>query len=319
METSIKTERQKRIRGVGYILAAAFFFALMNLFVRTAGDVPVFQKCFFRNLVAFFVALAVLIKSGDGFQIGEGNFKYLMYRSVGGLLGVFCNFYAIDHINISDASMLNKLSPFFAIILSTFILKERANRRQWAAVIIAFIGALFVVKPTFSMASLPAISGVLGGFGAGYAYTYVRKLGNRGEKGTRIVLFFSGFSCLATLPYLIFAYHPMEWWQLGSLLLAGCAAAGGQFSITAAYTNAPAKEISVYDYSQVIFAALLGVIFLGQWPDIYSVIGYVIIISVAVIKWRMDNKDEQKRFENEKGWPDEDITGDKRVRWSGNQ
>ena len=50
----------------------------------------------------------------------------------------------------------------------------------------------------------------------------------------------------------------MEWWQLGSLLLAGIAAAGGQFSITAAYTNAPAKEISVYDYSQVIFAAILG-------------------------------------------------------------
>lgn len=58
-------------------------------------------------------------------------------------------------------------------------------------------------------------------------------------------------------------------------------AAGGQFSITAAYTYAPAKEISVFDYTQVIFAALLGFIFLNQIPDIYSVVGYIIIIGVA--------------------------------------
>ena len=69
------------------------------------------------------------------------------------------------------------------------------------------------------------------------------------------------------------------------LLLAGLAAAGGQFSITAAYSNAPAREISVYDYTQVIFAALLGFIFFSQIPDVWSVIGYVIICGVSVIMY----------------------------------
>ena len=82
----------------------------------------------------------------------------------------------------------------------------------------------------------------------------------------------------------------MEWWQLLMLLGAGLAATGGQFSITAAYFNAPAREISVYDYSQIIFATMLGFVFLGELPDIYSIIGYLIIISMAVLMFLYNNQ-----------------------------
>ena len=75
--------------------------------------------------------------------------------------------------------------------------------------------------------------------------------------------------------------RPMTLQQIGCLLMAGLMATGGQFSITNAYTYAPAKEISIYDYTQVIFAALLGFFLLNQVPDVYSVIGYIIIIGVA--------------------------------------
>ncbi len=75
---------------------------------------------------------------------------------------------------------------------------------------------------------------------------------------------------------------------------AGAAATGGQLSITKAYTKAPAKEISVFDYSQVIFAALLGFVFLQQIPDYLSVIGYVIIIGSAIFKWNYNLRYEEK-------------------------
>lgn len=75
----------------------------------------------------------------------------------------------------------------------------------------------------------------------------------------------------------------MDLKQLLFLLLAGLAATGGQFSITAAYTYAPANELSVYDYSQIIFAGILGFVFLGEMPDILSYIGYVVIISASVV------------------------------------
>ena len=69
------------------------------------------------------------------------------------------------------------------------------------------------------------------------------------------------------------------------LLLAGISAACGQFSITKAYTKAPAREISVFDYTQVLFAAILGFLFLEQIPDQLSFLGYAIIIGSAVFKW----------------------------------
>ena len=169
-------------------------------------------------------------------------------------------------------------------IFSALILKEKVKIPQALIVIGAFLGSLLIIKPTPAIFSEPAsLIGLLGGLGAGVAYTYVRVLGQKGEKGPFIVFVFSSFSCIATLPFLILDYHPMSIMQIVCLLFAGLAASGGQFSITAAYFHAPAKEISVYDYSQIIFSALLGFIIFGQVPDIYSWIGYIIICTMAVV------------------------------------
>lgn len=270
-------------KGILYIILSAFCFALMSTCVRMAGDLPSVQKSFFRNLVAVFFALFILIKDKKSFTIPKGNLKYLLLRSICGTLGILCNYYAIDHLVLSDASMLNKMSPFFAILFSYVLLKEKLDPVQLCAVIIAFLGSLLIIKPSFSsLVCLPALMGLLGGIGAGAAYTFVRILGQRGQKGPFVVFFFSAFSCLFCLPFVVFSYTPMTLRQFLVLLGAGLAASGGQFAITAAYYHAPAKEISVYDYSQIIFAALLGFILFSQIPDRLSILGYVIILSMAV-------------------------------------
>ena len=273
-------------KGILCIISAAFFFSLMTVFVRMAGDLPTMQKTVFRNLVAAIVSWGMLIKAKEKINFGgKEDIFALFMRSLFGTTGLICNFYAIDRLNISDANMLNKLSPFFAILMSGFILKEKAHKWEWLSVFIAFIGAVLVIKPGFSMSAGPAFIGLLGGFGAGVAYTFVRKLGKNGIKGPVIVMFFSTFSVVVCTPGFLLNYQPMTIQQVIILLLAGAAATGGQLSITAAYTHAPAKEISVYDYTQVIFAAVWGFFFFEQIPDVYSFIGYAIIITAAVIKF----------------------------------
>ncbi len=267
-----------------YIILSAFCFAVMNLCVRMSGNLPAFQKSFFRNLVAVFFALAVLLRKKNSFRWKKGNFRYLLLRSAVGTVGIVCNFYALGHIPLSDASMLNKMSPFFVILFSLILLKETLTFFQGAAVVVAFLGTLLIIKPSFQNIDLfPSVVGLAGGMCAGFAYTMVRILGNRKENGSLIVFFFSAFSCLSMLPFLLFDFHPMSVRQLLILLGAGLAATGGQFSITAAYCHAPAREISVYDYSQIIFATLLGLVFLQEMPDLYSVAGYVIISAMAVL------------------------------------
>lgn len=281
----------RHAKGVLCIIISAFCFALMNMFVRAAGDLPSIEKSFFRNAVAAIFAAVIVLKDHSEINIRKNDIPLLILRSVMGTVGIICNYYAVDHLVLSDASMLNKMSPFFTIIFSWLFLSERISLKKAVMIICAFIGSLLVIKPSFSNAALGAsIIGFIGGLGAGSAYTCVRALGKRGVKGPAIVLFFSAFSCAVTLPYLLFFYQPMTGYQLLMLLFAGFAAAGGQFSITAAYTYAPASEISIYDYSQIIFAAILGFIAFQQIPDTLSVIGYAIIIAMALLMFIQDRK-----------------------------
>ena len=282
---------KEKQQGILFIILAGFFFASMSFFVRLSGDLPTMEKAFFRNAVAVLVAAFMLARTKEGFHVQKGSWPDLLMRSFCGTVGLICNFYAVDHMNIADANILNKLSPFFAILMSYFILKEKANKVEWACVAVAFIGAVFVVKPAFNMQFVNAMIGVIGGLGAGIAYTFVRKLGKKGERGPIIVMVFSTFSCLCTVPFLISEFQPMKAVQLLCLLMAGVSAAGGQIFITKAYTKAPAKEISVFDYTQVLFAALLGFVFFGQIPDWMSLVGYLNIIGSAIFKWNYLRKE----------------------------
>lgn len=275
---------EKRIKAILFICLSAFFFNLMNIFVRLSGDVPSIQKSFFRNLVAVFVAIIMVIRSGEGFHPKKENISILFARSFFGTIGILCNFYAVDHLSLANASILNKMAPFMVLIFSYFILKEKLKTTHFLIILVAFIGCFFVVKPSpGNMDVFGSLMGLLGGIMAGLAYTMVRKAGLRGEKGTTIVLVFSLFSCISVLPYIIFNFHPMSLSQVGMLLLAGVSATAAQFSVTAAYSNAPSKEISVYDYTQVLWAALFGFMIFGDIPDIWSVLGYAFIIGAAVI------------------------------------
>ena len=284
------TERSK---GICFILLSALCFALMSLFVKLSGDLPSMEKAFFRNIVALVFAAFILYRRHIPLKLEKGNALALFLRCFCGTVGLICNFYAIDHLAISDANMLNKMSPFFAIIFSFLILKEKVAPYQAICVITAFIGTLFILRPGFdSMVTFPAFIGLLGGIGAGIAYTMVRVLGNRGVKGSLIVFSFSLFSTLVTLPYLIFDYAPMTGKQFLFLLLAGLAASGGQFSITAAYTHAPAKDISIFDYMQIIFSSLLGLIVLHEVPVWLSVVGYFIIIGSSLAMFLIRRRKE---------------------------
>lgn len=272
-----------KTQGILYIIVAAFGFAGMSLFVKLAGDLPAFQKAFFRNFVALIYISIILLKEKAGFIPKKESIKPLFCRCFFGTLGLLCNFYAIGKLNLPDANMLNKLSPFFSIIFSTIILREKPNFVQILGVTVAFSGSLLIIKPGFdSPAVIPALAGALGGMGAGIAYTFVRKLGSVGENSRKIVFWFSAFSCLLCLPFLIFTYKPMTAMQTLYLILAGTFACMGQIGITKAYIYAPAKEISVYDYTQVLFSAVLGYLIFKEIPDVYSFIGYALICGSGI-------------------------------------
>ena len=295
-------EKTNLKRGIAFTLVSGFCFALMGIFVRAAGDLPFYQKTVFRNSIAFLIAFSALAvkarKNREVLRIPRPALKYLVMRSVFGTIGIFGNFYALGKMNVSDANMLNKMSPFFSLLMSFFLLGERPTLLSVASLFTAFAGALLVIKPSpdfYKM--LPALAGFAGGMGAGFAYANVRKCHEYKVEGNLVIAFFSAFSVLVAIPFTAVHFEPMTAKQVLLLMGAGTAAAGGQFGITGAYFNAPSYKISIYEYSQIIFSALLGFVIFSQVPDALSIAGYAVIIGTALAVFIINNSKNESQVE----------------------
>ena len=271
-------------KGIALILASSFCFSAMGVFARLAGDVPAMEKTFFRNLVSVIVIVLLLMKQGKKIRITKDRFPLHMMRSGFGTLCVVLNFYAMDRMVLSDFSTISNLCPFFVIIFSALILREKASGKQWLLIAVAMVGTLFVVKPSPAIFQNPAaILALIGAAGGGMAYTMVRLLQQKGEEGTIIVFVFSMFSCVVCLPSVLMNPVPLTMQQFIYLLLAAICACGGQFAVTGASRYAPGSEISIFDYSQILFAAILGFVVFKEIADIWSYVGYVIIFVAAFL------------------------------------
>lgn len=282
-----------RNKGIILIILSAFGFAMMSAFVKLAGDLPSIQKAFFRNVISFSIALAMIIRHKESLLGKKENQRLLLMRSAFGTLGVVLNFYAIDHLILSDANMLNKLSPFFVLLFCAVFLKEKLSSNHILTIIVGFLGALLIIKPAFNIDIIPYIAGLSSAVCAGAAYSCIRAIGNK-EKHYTVVFYFSFFSVVTLLPMMVANYKPMTGIQFAYLILAGIFATVGQFAITLAYRYAPAREISIFDYSNIIFSALIGFAIFDQVPDIISVLGYLIIFSASFYMFLYNKKLDKK-------------------------
>ena len=278
-----------RTKGILCILAAALCFSGMSAFVRLAGELPVFEKAFFRNFVAAVIAGWAFFRrpasAGRNVRLPQGAKEWgdMLCRCVFGTVGIVANFYALSFISVGDSMALNKTAPFFTLLLSWILLGQCMSLRQILCVAGAFIGAIAVIKPGAGMFTGPALVGLVSGLGAGAAYAFLHKLGRAGIDSAFIIFFFSVFSCVACVPFIVCGFVPMTWLQTGVLLAAGASAALGQFGITWGYRFAEPRQVAVYDYTGIVFAALLGFLAFGQVPDLFSVVGFAAIICMGLI------------------------------------
>ncbi|WP_082234762.1 DMT family transporter [Halobacillus massiliensis] len=279
-----------RNKGIILLLLSAFGFSLMAALVKLSGDVPTIQKTFFRNVVSAAIAFILVLYHKERLFGKKENQGLLLARSALGTVGIVLFFYAIDHLVLSDADMLNKLSPFLLIIFSAIFLKEKARPYQVIAIIIAFIGTLFIIKPQFSIDLVPYLAGFFSAVFAAGAYTLLRVLGDK-EKFYTVVFYFSFFTTVSLLPFTIAFYEPMTAQQWVYLLGAGVFATVGQFGLTIAYKFAPAREISIFFYSTVVYSAIISILLFGQVPDWLSILGYITIFGASLYMFLRNNKE----------------------------
>ena len=279
-------------KAIALLVSSSFFFALMSMFVRLAGDVPSVQKMVFRNGVSAAVAAVMLLRSRTLLRIPGECVRPLVVRTLCGFGSVACNYYAIDHLMLASSNSLSKLSPFFAILFAAFFLGERVSRGQIGAIALALVGSGFLIFPNLRTLGLSACIGLVGGILSGGAHVALRAL-QKTEKisnNALIVFVFSGFSLIVVLIPSLMNWHSMTWQQWLILLLAGSSCAVAQFCLTGAYRYAAPKEISIFDFSQILFSGLLGFLVFHQIPGVYSWIAYGFILAAACVLYRSNLK-----------------------------
>jgi len=265
----------------------------MGAMVKFAGDIPLYEKVLFRNLISLIIAVIVVYKTKVPLFGKKENRGFLLLRSFFGLSGVVLYFYAIDNMYLADSSMLNKLSPFVVTLLAKFFLKEKIQKFQIPLLFIVFFASLLIIKPEFDLSIMPALAGLGSAIAAGSAYTVIRYLGPR-EKPATIVFIFSLISVVGMLIPTSIVFVMPTYEELMYLIGTGVFAAGGQFALTYAYRFAPASELAIYNYAHILFSAIVGYIFWSEISDVWSLTGGSIIISVSVAAWYFGRREQSK-------------------------
>ncbi|MDO5096954.1 MAG: DMT family transporter [Peptostreptococcaceae bacterium] len=277
-------EKQNKKLAAFYMILSSFSFSMMQLLVKsTASELPLFEQVFVRNSIVVLMMLYSLYKykNLDKLKVAKDARLALLVRSFCGFMGIVLFFNAMRSINLADAAALQKCSPFFVMLFSCIILKEKLTKAKAIAIMTAFAGVLLIVKPQFNSAVFPALLALCSAVFSGMAYTMISFMKNKVHSHV-IIFYFGLFSCIICLPLVLFneivVTPKLALTMLGIGILGGL----GQTFLTSAYKLAVAGEVSIYNYSNIIFSASVGYFIFGEVLDWYSILGIMLIISSGV-------------------------------------
>lgn len=282
------------------MLLSALSFSCMQIVVKlSSGTIPLMEQVFVRNIISLGVAF-VLIKKNKVSLFGERKYQPSLFaRSFFGFIGIIFLFYASSHAIQADVTILNKMSPFIVTILATIFLGEKLSKIQIPALIIAFLGAFLVASPKFNSNLFPLFMALLSALASGVAYTLLSYFKNK-VNGLTVIMHFSTFSMVASIPFIINNFVIPRGVDIITLILIGVFGSLGQIALTYSYRLAPASEISIYNYSGILFSMLLGYIVLNQKVGTNSIIGGCVVVLASLMVYVYNNK--HKEIQKWKGY-----------------
>ncbi len=261
---------------------AALMFASMGVAVRYSSEgLSNEMTVFLRNGFGLLFLMPWLYKRGLGYFSTHRPTAHIV-RALSGLAAMYCFFYAIAHLQLAEAVLLNFSSPLFIAIIALIWLGEEASVKLVFAIMIGFIGVCLILKPGADILKGAAWVGLVSAVFAALAMVTIRDLSST-EPTLRIVFYFSITATLVSAIPLFWTWHSPPWQTVLAMSFAGLSATIGQLLLTYSYSLAPAAHIGPYSYSSVIFAAIYGWIFWAEMPDSYTLTGAILIIAAGII------------------------------------
>lgn len=278
--------RNQPITGALFVLGASFMFAMVGTLVKMVStSLNNEMIVFFRNACSLIFILPWFAYGRPSGGIKTSCLRFHLLRSVAGLGAMYCFFYAIAQLRLSEAFLLSSTSPLFIPLIAYVWMREEVTYSARGAIIVGFIGIVLILKPGFGTFR-PAMFVALGaGVLAALAMTTIRRM-SFSEPAIRIVFYFTIFSTVISAGPLFWAWRPPLpeiWWLL---ILMGLLAAVGQFFLTKGYSMAPAAQVGPLSYGNVVFATINGWIFWGETMDLLTWAGAFLVCMAGIITTR---------------------------------
>jgi len=278
--------------GVKYMLIASFTFAIMGAFAKLSSQhMSSLEVVFFRNIIGVILIGISFLKMPVN-QVGGKPFL-LFFRGLMGFMALVAFFYNIAHISLADAMTFSRTSPMFTALLAFWFLKEKIGKKEVLALIVGFIGIIFIMKPNGLQLDLTDILGLLSGIGAALAYTSVKEL--KKYYDTRVIvmsfmltgtigpLLLMGFNDFLHVEFLkaSFVLPDLKMWIYIAGL--GASATVAQIYMTKAYGIAKAGIVGAVSYANILFSLLLGVMLGDALPDLLGAFGIILVIIGGIL------------------------------------
>lgn len=267
--------------GVRYMLAAAFCFSVMSLLVKVAGQrLPTMEVVFSRSLVTLVITWGMLRRWGVAPWGGER--KLLVLRALFGFAAVSCFFYGVTHLPLAEVTVIQYTNPVFTALIAALALGERLRPVESGGVALSLAGVVLVARPGFlfgqatSLDPLAVTVAVAGAVLSASAYVTVRRLG-RSEHPLVIVFYFALVATVGSALFLPGAPWPTAW-EWATLAGVGLSAQGGQLFMTLGLREERAGRAMSVGYVQIVFAAVWGVLFFGEFPDAWGLAGTGLVL-----------------------------------------
>ena len=283
------TQKQK---GILFMILSALSFASMQVVVRMSREIPTMEQICVRNLFILIVSFFIIRKKRGSYYGPKKSQPYLFGRSFFGFLGLITLFYASSHAAQGDVTVLNKLSPIFVTLLAAVFMKEKLSPIQIPALALSVIGAFIVFRPNFQSDPFPLVVALLSAITSGVAYTFLGYFKGKVD-GITVIMHFSTFSVFGSLPFVISNFVMPDPHQFMLLMLISLFGSLGQVFITYAYRFAPASEISIYNYSGILFSIVLGAAILGEPVKSTSILGGALVAIASIMVYIYGNSKKQ--------------------------
>ncbi len=274
------------LAAAGAMIAASLFFAALSAFVRYLGQsLHPFEVAFFRSLAGLGFMLPWLVRHGF---IGMRTNRLWLYswRCLFGLIAMLCNFTSLALLPFEQAVALSFTTPLFSTMGAALILGETVRIRRWAATIIGFLGVLIMLRsgaqgpPTLSLSlsgqGLGVALGIAAAMFSAVTTLIVKNLANTEPSDavvTYMVLLLTPMSLLPALPV-------WEWpaWPLWPFIAAmGVFGSLGHMCFMRAFAWSDASAVMPYDYTRLLFAAVIGYFAFSEAPDLWTWAGAAVI------------------------------------------